>query len=697
MALEYSFGFDIEYKGLSDPHPDNFVLGIVKSFANEKKYKCFRPDDINPKTKKKYKKKAVQRMWDYMIQRGETAHKNGKNAVFYSYKSAYDFFRVWDKNDASIRFLTSSPFRAVRTEERTNTYTNKKGEKFTKTTDLDYIYWMDIAPLWKGGVAKVGHVLSLEKLETPEVLYNKNRKRYTKKELDKIETYCLRDTDIVRELGKRIYYFVINETGTRIDKLWSLGTISGNIFLKKFVLTKPYKQRLTAELTSKYNGKPSPVMFATNKSKLHKAGYRGGRVQTFHEGIRHKNCISFDINSAYPFACTKIPFADLRSERIIGNPLNQGWTPEKLFSKIGTSLVLIKKKNENGIGSIPVRTNYHKIIKNIKQTNKKKEYNDLLRTQEPREEYPAHRCFIVGRYTHLELAKWLKDDLITIGRVYNSVIYDELIYKGKKQNPLKEMMLHYYKKRTKNEFDRKFIKYIMNNTIGKTGEIRKHQKQKIVPLNLYNKVLMESKGWKQEAKLGHGKVLFSKIINKTFGKYYSPIIGAYVCAYVRMYLTNQMKTIDYEDLLLTDTDSIKFKYKKKYLNNFEIGKGLGQWELEDMNFESEIAGRKAYAKIKENEWDIKISGIGKRYVTKKGWKEGKIKYEKMAGISKGIDEAGSFKKETRNLTITVKREKAIKELINNAILFIDDSASDQEKGLFFELLKDIPILKKENE
>ena len=143
-------------------------------------------------------------------------------------------------------------------------------------------------------------------------------------------------------------------------------------------------------------------------------------------------------------------------------------------------------------------------------------------------------------------------------------------------------------------------------------------------------------------------------------------------ATARLTMYQQFKKIPQQDLIYTDTDSIKFTGNHK--SKFDIGEGLGQFKVEHENTPMKIYGKKTYS-IGEQ---IKVSGIHSKNLNKKDFDNGVIKGQEMNTINTttNIDEVGKFRETTRDLNKQQEEYEQTKVLLEENKLYIDQDITD---------------------
>ena len=303
-------------------------------------------------------------------------------------------------------------------------------------------------------------------------------------------------------------------------------------------------------------------MFILKKNKF-SPFYFGGRVECFKQGIFTGEFEGADIQSAYPFAMIHSHpwgFAYFETGEL---------DPAELLEKIDiwkTGFFTIQAISR---GAFPYRP----------------DRRDKL-------QYPCDNDVRVYNVTGHEIAAAVKTGTVTILRVLNGIVHDEVIN-------FDQYVYHFYDIRRemkirieKNPLDFEairidlFCKIFLNSLYGKyAANPEKYQEYLVSNVNCMS-AMVES-GYDFAGTLGPN-ILMSRPVDAENQRYYNVATAASITGFVRAYLwENICRT---ENPLYCDTD---FILGSKV--NVEIGKNLGQWSHEGFFDAAYIGGRKLYA------------------------------------------------------------------------------------------------------
>lgn len=583
---------DIETQGLD---ARKFLMGHIK-LEDRKKGRTF------------YDKTEL---WEYIKRLGYQEFKRRKVLNLYAHNAVYDFNGYADLTDPDITYYCHRPFIA------SYSYHNREGIKF-----------LDTFSLFKMSLAKIGLLVGLPKLETPQQLLESTGK-ISKSTLAQIEPYMIRDVEIVL---KSIEFLKnkLASSGIKLKRLYTINQIAIGY--------------LTNEI--KHIGHMDHIFLDQDKSYFHRprfynlthGAYRGGRVECFKTGII-EGASGIDCNSLYPWASLHIPFPDLRTESYYKKPL-ESFSQEELLSKIGLSRCIIKNTSCT-LSLLPVRTengNY----------------------------YSKTGTHIIGTWTHLELQKAISEGYEILDIEW-SVVWDEGL------NPFSTITpkLYHLRKKHTGLFNDYFYKMMMNASYGKLAQRKVGSKIIVDDIEKVKEYL--NNNYKVIRGIGYN-YMYEHQGNSYEKKkpYYCPIIPTLINAWARCYMYDSLKKIPLKHLLYTDTDSIYFI--GHYLNKFTIGNGLGEFKEEHRNKKMIIYGRKTY-KIGDT---IKISGIYSRGITEQDFESGFVSSRKMVTIKKTCDLSlvGSFIEEKRDLHKQLSDYTKSVQLLNDQQLLIDSDITN---------------------
>ena len=561
----------------------------------------------NGKKKHFYKKEDL---WNYIIDLGHKEAKRGKVLNLYAHSHEYDFYGYADLKDKNIEFFCFRPFIA--------NYTIK-GKRIINFLDSNGIFRMSLK--------KLGDVIRLPKLNLPKEF--ELGEKITKKRLKELEPYVERDCEIVMKAIKLMKEKMASE-GVKLRRLFTISQIAIAYFINTL--------KNTVEYDELFFFKDRGMLYGTkHKKKIHEA-YRGGRVECFKLG--NFNSVDYiDINNLYGYASMNIDFPNLRTERIIKEPLKY-ISQKDILKSIGLSRALVYNKSNN-IGLLPVRTgtgNY----------------------------YPKKDTYILGTWTHIELSEAIKEGYEIIDIEW-SLIWDKI------ENPFKTITNRLYelRKSAGDKFDNFFYKEMQNRSYGKMAQrkggfeividsvenARKYlsNNYEIIRADGYNYMYQREKDEKQKS-------------------YYAPIVPTLINAYARVYMYKMFKVLPLKEMIYTDTDSLIMKSGN--LEKFEklINNDIGFFKIEHKNEKCIVKGRKTYAIGNE----IKISGFRKKGLNIKDFKEGIISSKKMVTLktAKNLKEVGSFIEEKRDLNVQLDENEEIKDIYEKEKVFIDTMLMD---------------------
>ena len=284
------------------------------------------------------------------------------------------------------------------------------------------------------------------------------------------------------------------------------------------------------------------AIFNERNEQIIRNSNRGGYCYAFHKGI-FRNCHHIDARSMYPSQMYKdyIPWGEILDE-----PPNEKHT---VLHFITGSFKLKDKK-------VP----YFQFRK--KSQCQRYRYINLYNPGDM-----VADCILDGSYMLWD------DELALIKDLYDYHIEDD------KQ---------YYIRMRPNTVLKGYVEYLYRGKMENKGT--KRQYFKILLNALYGKFLTRPDGdivsYKDKTRRNiptDGKTL-----------YYLPL-GSWIAMSGRVCLCRAMSSIDYDDLLYCDTDSIIFKGDK--YPDVKIGKWLGEWGIENERFDAHIIGPKTYQEL----------------------------------------------------------------------------------------------------
>lgn len=603
-----------------------------------------------------------EEMWNWIIEKGKKARKNGKCIYAWAHNIKYDFYNIF-KEEKGLVILAENPFIAIYyiTQKKeipiekwenyklfltksNRRYTFEKKENYVKVEiQMEAVRFLDSMNLFKMALKEVGNLIGLEKLSMPLEIENIEK-------LKELETYVLRDSEIVLE-GIKMLKEKIRNDGIKIKRIMTINQIAIAYILKEMKRLK----------TPIFNGIGEKIIQSKYRKIIRKA-YRGGRVEIFNLGedkigTEIKNVCKIDTNSLYPYASTQIKFPDLKTETLYKNPEKKYWN--NLLNKIGISRAMLYNKN-NSLGLLPVRLPTFSY-------------------------FPKRNTYLIGTWTNEEIKTALQEGYELINIEY-SIIYDEI------DNPFKTIMTNLFKKRTTTKekgFDYHYYKSMMNNGLGKFGQIRTGQEIIFDNIDQTKKYVKENYINLGGISDNSETIKWQKKPEKQIYKnYYSPLLIALVTAKARLIMYEIYKKLE-NKLIYTDTDDAVFIGQIKDIKNkINLGDKMGELKIDFENGYITAYGRKST----ERNGEIKMSGISKSNLVNIDKEKGKIKYKNMQGIKK--ENIGEFEIHERDLKKQVEEYNEQERIIREQKIFIDndiieDIKNNDDKIEFFanEILK----------
>lgn len=554
--------------------------------------------------------KNQQQHWQHLQNLATKETKRGKTLYIYGFNITYDYYAITPRNEPNLKKTTAN-----------GGFTAKYWQN-----NKPIIWFLNIQNFFKQGtnLATAAELIGEQKTETPEKLKTETPQTYTQQELKQIQDYCNQDTLITMKLYKHIKK-TCNQNNVKPRRLISIGQI-GIAWTNKYI----HQQNLQSKIFRK--PKQSEWYYTYNKTLIARAS-RGGRTQALQHG-KYENITMIDTNSLYPYIATQIQFPFIPSEKKIEQP-------QKLTTKLGISKAKIKIHKKK-LGIVPIRY----------QTN-----------QGPKSITLNHNCTAIGTWTNTELNKFEQE-----GHEIQQIEYT-IEYENTK-NIFQQIMPQLYEKRKQPGYNGHFYKTMMNSIIGKFAQQTTEEEEITDDINQRTK--RENQGYELTGLL-HTDGIFTKPKITTYPKYYCPIINAEVRAKANIFLYENMKKINTEDILYCDTDAIMFKNRNN-LQHYTIGNELGEWKIVETNTNALIYGQKSYS-LGNN---IKASGVSKIFLNKKDFEKGKIKYKRMKTEynSKNDEEIGSFENLERDFNEQTKKEKEQQKEIKEQTLIIDAYEKD---------------------
>lgn len=478
------------------------------------------------------------------------------------------------------------------------------GSLFIKA-EKNGISFLNSLAVLKSSVKSLGEASGEYKL----VLNDKFKNGIKSKITDEDIAYCFRDCEIIFNYLKKIY-----------------------------AMTGKVKSTIAGCAMKIFNSRFNDVKFKKNifNEKFRKS-YYGGRVECFFLGEVNP-VYKYDVNSLYPYVCTKISFPDF-SKIKKGTNLNVDFFVSQIL------------ENYEGCGFFKL---YHI-----------KKHSGLLPVKN--EEEIIYPCgFIEGNYNFNEIRNGIKKGILKIISVEEYFYAPIFFYEG-----LKNYMNFFYElKNTTIGAEKLIYKFLLNSLTGKFGERDFTEKIYFENMNDCFLYIKENNLSKNEYQIIHfneeREDVFLEVKKE---KKYKPnwnIVGisSYITSYARIVM-NEYYLANEKNIIYTDTDSI---FLRKPLDKKFIGKNLGEMKKEDED-KVVIKGNKYYTSfIGEKKFEY-IKGIKKEH----DFKDGKFSFKKMIRTKESLRlqnvKAGEF--------ITV--QKVLKKHYTKRIVHKDGTTEIIEK------------------
>lgn len=491
---------DIETQGLD---ARKFVLGMI--ITEDNREKSFT---------------SSRNMREWIFNDIEIQLRNKKRVYYYAHNHEFDFYgyigdMVFDKD---MKIYTTNPLIAC--------YKSKA-------------WFLDSMAFYRMSLKKVGDIIGLEKMNTPESLINGD----DNVSILEIIPYLRRDVLIVKK-AMEDFKTQIKGLGFSPRFMISSGQVGMTAF-KTYIQKNNLHWDLGYLSENEYGGKK----FVFNPTKYDieiRSAFRGGRVEAFKTG-KFDKAWGYDINSQHPYVEINMDFPNLKTEKYISNPTH-------LSNKVGVSKVSIysPRKTNLSIAYLPI-------------------------FWEDKQIYP-HDCIMTGVWTNYELNK-----AVSLGYKINKIFWT-VDYETAKNNPLKDYQMEMWKIRKSNPDMKMAIKLLMNSFGMKFAQTNSNKDLIICYRN--ECTINKEKGFRFKGTYKN-KYIMEKTNKDWHPDYYAPIISTYITALARDMLYD---CID-ENTIYCDTDSIISNKKRTNLN---IGDDIGQWKIEHEGVECHVLGEKRY-------------------------------------------------------------------------------------------------------
>lgn len=435
----------------------------------------------------------------------------------------------------------------------------------------DGVVFMNSLAILKSSVSELGKAYGKQKLELNDRFKDAKAGQKITVTKEDIE-YCYRDCEIVYD-----YLCTIFEHTEKLKP--TIASCAMEIFTKRFLKRKFQ--------LNQYNEK-------------FRESYYGGRVECFRFG-KINPCFKYDVNSLYPFVCTKMYFPDF-------NKMKKG---KHISVKEFSSFYL---KNYEGCVRVKVqhKENFVCVLPFRRET-------EII--------YP----FGVWEtwYNFNELRKAISTGLVKILSVQEFYYAPKIFF-----DELSKYMLFYFEKKNTTEGAEKLInKFLLNALTGKFAQKEHGQKVYFTNISeavryLRNKNLTNAKytihHFSEER-----QDLFLEIFkkkNKKHSRWNIPTISSYITSEARVYMLDYYLN-NQNNLLYTDTDSVILS-KPMFKT---LGNNLGEFKKEK-DEQIEIIGNKHYySKVGRKKYKY-IKGVHKTHTKKKG----KFCFKKMIRTKEGL-------------------------------------------------------------
>lgn len=625
-------GLDIETRHGLKAQKDDFLLGCIVT-ENKKSYTFHQP----------------QEMWDWIIAYGKKLNAQNKKLYVYSANHSFDWTMYAPRHHHLLKCISRQTFLWHYIEDdqdfliRRETMIRQK--RSVPKVKRNYITFLDLLSIYNtsirtdkvAGLARIGEFIGVPKQETPLYLIENQPFVFSQQQLKEIETYCIRDTEIIIDAIQTVKDKLKSE-GIRLHTLYSIHQIAMNRLLQK--LRQQSCVLITQDQETKQFRFPKvkyPCIQLKHGS-FHSRFCRGGIVQAYQQGT-HQGCYKLDCNGFWQHALSEMPIPDIRTEFRIDKPL-QKFNINQILKKEGYSHVLIESPKIN-FGLLPVRV---KIKGNI--TNS----------------YPTNNSYIVGHYTHIELRKALE-----LGYIIHEMEYS-VLFETMDHNPFVGVVKETYniRKASKTEFDNWFYKQMGNSFVGKfTQCFPEYDIQNVLIKDVQQWLTagytVESSFSSSSSMTDYYTVTKPKGIRQR--NYYSPILYAYTTAYARVlhhetiskFTPNQVLYVDTDSLILKDTTLQEIHQK------VVISDKIGDWKFEHQHFNEDRTPKVETCTIwKEKFYDFAkqkhMSGVSLRDIQKYTPGDQTIKRHRLITSRMTEDESliGTFKEEEINLSYSPK-------------------------------------------
>jgi hypothetical protein len=417
----------------------------------------------------------------------------------------------------------------------------------------------------KSSVKELGKNLGLEKMELANKFKAASKSiKVTQQDIE----YCFRDCEIVYTYLHKIFLL----TGTIKPTIASCSMeIFTTNFLKKKIFIHPLNENF-------------------------RNSYYGGRVECFQIGKTKAK--KYDVNSIYPFVCTKMYFPNFENLRF------KKTCPIFKFKKLldtheGQAEIKVAHIN-SFVGGLPYKRNDEIIF--------------------------PYGTFS-GTWNFNEIRAALKYKLIKIKSVKNITYGSRVFFSS-----LSDFMKHFYKLKNNSTGAEKLInKFILNSLTGKFAE-KEHDK--MIYFKCFEDFLKDEHKYKNKNlsfhHFGKGREdFFISFSQNTVHKIWLiPTISSYITSEARSYMLKYY--LEYkENLIYTDTDSLALtcSMNKEIISETTIG-----MFKEEKEIVTEILGNKHYITNTNGKKYLYLKGVPKEHIRKRDF----FSYNKMIKTREGL-------------------------------------------------------------
>lgn len=174
--------------------------------------------------------------------------------------------------------------------------------------------------------------------------------------------------------------------------------------------------------------------------------------------------------------------------------------------------------------------------------------------------------------------------------------------------------------------DNIYAKLFLNSAYGKFCANPQDYKEYMICENEHLQFFCETLDFEQKLDFGDASII-SKPIDDDKMRFFNVATGASITGFVRAMLWRAINNVD--EPLYCDTDSVIYIGEQRS----EIGKELGQWDIEGYFTEGAIAGKKMYGLKYKN--PIKNKKTGKLIKYKTATKGGRLEFNQVLAMTKG--------------------------------------------------------------